>query len=62
MNIKSVIGFDGDGRFGYALYRDGEFVAGALAEVDARSDPVPADLLTYLSDMKARWSTDAPGS
>jgi len=47
---KAVIGLDGDGGFGYALYREGKFRAGDHDGVIGTA--LPIDLMTYLNDLK----------
>lgn len=49
-NKKAVAGFEGDGHFGYTLYKNGKFKPGA-AEGCLENGSLPSDLVRYLEEM-----------
>jgi hypothetical protein len=48
---KAVVGLEGDGRFGYALYRGGRYEPGNQ-EGDLSAHDLPSDLKAYLQSIK----------
>jgi hypothetical protein len=49
---RAVVGLEGDGGFGYALYIDGGYKPGS-EEGDLSVNDIPSDLKSYLQTMKA---------
>ena len=50
---KAVVGLEGDGRFGYALYMGGYYKPGS-EEGDLSAHDLPSDLKHYLHSMKTQ--------
>lgn len=48
-NKKAIVGFEGNGFFGYTLYTNGEFKPGAFQGC-LKNKELPFDLLQYLTE------------